>query len=513
MCIFVNMTQIHIFSLASPLHSEVIPSAAGDRFIKDIAALGKVEFVFHDDFSEWGTSPGREVLYIRTGGTEGLFLKTFFSSVIPSPPSVISSAPSVISSAPSVISSEVEKSSSFAPSVIPSPEGARESPRFTLLTSGESNSLAASMEILSFLRLRGIPGEIIHGTPADVAAVMTALNGEQISPRASLGRNDIPIAPAAVMPDPDRASTALPVFPVAGAARLLEGVRLGVVGRPSDWLISSDVDYAKAREKFGVEIIDVPMDELLAEIRAGGFSIPDAIRLNPLNVPRFGAPFAAGDFDKALEVYGALSRIVKKYGLQGLTLRCFDLLGTVGTTGCMALAILNAEGITATCEGDVPAMVTMAIAKRLAGTSGFQVNLSRIRDGRFLFAHCTVPLDIVKSYCYDRHFESGIGVAVHGEFAEGPVTLFKVGAGMDRFFVAEAFLESNPYDKNLCRTQVVLQPDMPAPAAVASSSATAAPSHAEPATANLAAYFLREPLGNHHVIIPGRHAAAIKRKM
>lgn len=464
MCIFVNMTQIHIFSLASPLHSEVIPSAAGDRFIKDIAALGKVEFVFHDDFSEWGTSPGREVLYIRTGGTEGLFLKTFFSSVIPSP------------------------------------EGARESQRFTLLTSGESNSLAASMEILSFLRLRGIPGEIIHGTPADVAAAM--LDPSSVMPD-----------PSSVMPDPDRASTALPVFPVAGAARLLEGVRLGVVGRPSDWLISSDVDYAKAREKFGVEIIDVPMDDLLAEIRAGGFSIPDAIRLNPLNAPRYGAPFAAGDFDKALEVYGALSRIVKKYGLQGLTLRCFDLLGTVGTTGCMALAILNAEGITATCEGDVPAMVTMAIAKRLAGTSGFQVNLSRIRDGRFLFAHCTVPLDIVKSYCYDRHFESGIGVAVHGEFAEGPVTLFKVGAGMDRFFVAEAFLESNPYDKNLCRTQVVLQPDMPAPAAVASSSATAAPSHAEPATANLAAYFLREPLGNHHVIIPGRHAAAIKRKM
>ena len=436
MCIFVNMTQIHIFSLASPLHSEVIPSAAGDRFIKDIAALGKVEFVFHDDFSEWGTSPGREVLYIRTGGTEGLFLKTFFSSAIPSP------------------------------------EGARESQRFTLLTSGESNSLAASMEILSFLRLRGIPGEILHGTPADVATALAALSKEQISPRASLGRNDIPVAP------------------VAGAARLLEGVRLGVVGRPSDWLISSDVDYAKAREKFGVEIIDVPMDELLAEIRAGGFSIPDAIRLNPLNAPRYGAPFAAGDFDKALEVYGALTRIVKKYCLQGLTLRCFDLLGTVGTTGCMALAILNAEGITATCEGDVPAMVTMAIAKRLAGTSGFQVNLSRIRDGRYLFAHCTVPLDIVKSYCYDRHFESGIGVAVHGEFAEGPVTLFKVGAGMDRFFVAEALLESNPYDKNLCRTQVVLK-----------------------ATANLAAYFLREPLGNHHVIIPGRHAAAIKRKM
>ena len=502
-CIFAfDMVQIHLYSLASPLHSEMMPSAAGDRFIKDIAALGKVEFVFHDDFSTWGkfssdgstASPSncREVLYIRTGGTEGLFLETFFKispraplgrndkGVIPDAPSVILDATSVIPDATSVISSEVEKSR-----------------RFTLLTSGESNSLAASMEILSFLRLRGIPGEIIHGTPADVAAALAALPESKISPRAPLGRNDksAVLSSSAVISSEVEKSLS-----VEGAERLLEGVRLGVVGRPSDWLISSDVDYAKARRQFGVEIVDVPMAELLEEIRRGGFSIPDAIRLNPLNVPLYGAPFAEGDFDKALEVYGALSRIVKKYDLQGLTLRCFDLLGTVGTTGCMALAILNAEGITATCEGDVPAMVTMAIAKKIAGTPGFQVNLSRIRDGRFLFAHCTVPLDIVKSYCYDRHFESGIGVAVHGEFAEGPVTIFKVGAGMDRFFVAGAMLEANPYDDNLCRTQVILRP-----------TDTSAPSAPSSGAAAITAYFLREPLGNHHVIIPGDWSSVLRK--
>ncbi len=470
-CIFVSdMVQIHLYSLASPLHSEMMPSAAGDRFIKDIAALGKVEFVFHDDFSTWGkfssdgstasSSNCREVLYIRTGGTEGLFLETFFK-ISPRAPLGRNDKGSVLSSSSAVISSEVEKSL-----------------RFTLLTSGESNSLAASMEILSFLRLRGIPGEIIHGAPVDVADALAAIPGSS----------------AVISSEVEKS------LPVEGAERLLEGVRLGVVGRPSDWLISSDVDYAKARRQFGVEIVDVPMAELLEEIRRGGFSIPDAIRLNPLNVPLYGAPFAEGDFDKALEIYGALSRIVKKYDLQGLTLRCFDLLGTVGTTGCMALAILNAEGITATCEGDVPAMVTMAIAKKIAGTPGFQVNLSRIRDGRFLFAHCTVPLDIVKSYCYDRHFESGIGVAVHGEFAEGPVTIFKVGAGMDRFFLAEAMLESNPYDNNLCRTQVILRP-----------TDTSAPSTPSSGAAAIAAYFLREPLGNHHVIIPGDWSSVLRK--
>ena len=498
------MTKIHLYSLASSLHSEVIPSPADDRFIKDILSSGGVEFIFHNDFSTWGTfSSNSKVLYIRTGGTEALFLQTFFQ-ISPRAPLGRNDKGAVLSSS-AVIPSEARESPS---SVISTERQRAEKSHFTLLTSGESNSLAASMEILSFLRLRGLSGEILHGTPAVVAARLAA---SQIPSRATLTRNDkggtvIPTATSPVMPTgpssviPSEAKESL-VLPVAHS-RILEGVRLGVVGRPSDWLISSDVDYAKARECFGVEIIDIPMDELLDEIRAGGFSIPDAIRLNPLNAPKYGVPFNAGDFDKALEIYGALSRIVRKYSLQGLTLRCFDLLGTVGSTGCMALAILNAEGITATCEGDVPAMVTMAIASRVAGTPGFQVNLSRIREEGFLFAHCTVPLNIVENYCYDRHFESGIGVAVHGEFSKGPVTLFKVGASMDRFFLAPATLVDNPYANNLCRTQVLLRPA--APAEPSSSHLAAA------GVAALADYFLREPLGNHHVILPGDWVSAIR---
>ena len=40
-----------------------------------------------------------------------------------------------------------------------------------ILTSGESNSLAASMEILSFLKQQGKRGEILHGSVEDVAAL------------------------------------------------------------------------------------------------------------------------------------------------------------------------------------------------------------------------------------------------------------------------------------------------------------------------------------------------------
>lgn len=140
-------------------------------------------------------------------------------------------------------------------------------------------------------------------------------------------------------------------------------------------------------------------------------------------------------------------------------LRCFDLLGSVGNTGCLALAMLNREGLTAGCEGDVPTM---------------------------LFAHCTIPLDMVRSYRYDTHFESGIGVAVKGEVEEGDVTVFKLSGDMKRAFVCEGRLEKNLCEKDLCRTQLLLSSD-----------------------AGLE-YFFSDPIGNHHVILKGHRASLIK---
>lgn len=44
-----------------------------------------------------------------------------------------------------------------------------------LLTSGENNSLAASMEILSYLRQKGVQAEILHGDLDDTAARLADL--------------------------------------------------------------------------------------------------------------------------------------------------------------------------------------------------------------------------------------------------------------------------------------------------------------------------------------------------
>ena len=68
-------------------------------------------------------------------------------------------------------------------------------------------------------------------------------------------------------------------------------------------------------------------------------------------------------------------------------------------------------------------------------------------------------LDMVRSYSFDSHFESGLGIAVKGEMPEGPVTIVKVSGDMSRTFCHGAELKANLSERSLCRTQIILRLD------------------------------------------------------
>ena len=371
--------DIAIYTLTSELHDEAAVGAVTQEFL---GSLGIDYTLKGNDYSDYG-SHTLSVIYVRTGGTEG-----FFKRLLPQ-----------------------LRQQSQAP--------------FYLLTSGKSNSLAASMEILSYLQQNYLQGEIIHGSADYIARRLQALQKVQ------------------------------------EAKRRLNGTRYGIIGEPSDWLISSVADPKAVKTKLGIELVEVPISELLEGIdKVTEGEMPDRI-------------------------YQALKAIVTKHHLQGFTLRCFDLLTAVHNTGCWALAKLNAEGIVAGCEGDVPAMLSMAITNALLGVSGLQANPSQINPetGEMLFAHCTIPLNMVERYELDTHFESGIGVGIRGFMKEGPVTVFKVSGDLKRSFMAEGELVRNQAKPDLCRTQQVIQ--------LTDNEQTA--------------YFLTHPIGNHHIITPGKN--------
>lgn len=358
--------MLTLYTLTSGLHSEAAGKPSEERFIREIEERLGVDFR-GEDLSGYGETLDN-VIYVRTGGTEGVFKSVFCND---------------------------------GHMQVPDNKPIR------LLTSGKSNSLAASMEILSFLNRNGYPGEIIHGSPAVIADRLR--HGFAAGNKCHVKAYDM--------------------------GRILDGMKVGVVGKPSDWLISSNVDYGTAKERLGVEIIDIDIKELVRRAENPDRKYLKGLNLNALNKPKFGRAITEADFGKALDIYCAMKSIVEEYGLGGVTLRCFDLLTALNNTGCMALAILNSQGVVATCEGDVPTLLSMCVALKKFGTPGFQANLSRIDGDKLLFAHCTVPLNIVSCYCYDTHFESGIGVAVHGIIPAGPAKILKISPDCTEMFL------------------------------------------------------------------------------
>lgn len=397
--------NIALYTLTSPLHDEAAVNAVSGAFISEIEDSLGIRFDFRgNDFSGYGESD-LDIIFVRTGGTEGLFKEIF-----------------------------------------PTLDG-----NILLLTSGKSNSLAASLEIMSYLNQQGRKGEILHGSVSYIS--------ERINVLAK----------------------------VSEAKKSLNGKNLGIIGEPSDWLISSNADKKAVKEKLGINLLDINIQELVEETGKVE-TYPQEVWAIRKELEEKASEAVRKYAEGALKIYVALKNIITKYNLSGLTLRCFDLLGSVGNTGCLALAMLNSEGIPSGCEGDVPALLTMTIGQALTGSCGFQANPSRIdpQTGELLLAHCTIPFNMVLSRSFNTHFESGIGVAVHGEMPVGDATIFKVSGDLGRSFCAEADLLSNQYENNLCRTQINL-------------------SLKENPQETCTEYFLKNPVGNHHIVFSGVH--------
>ncbi len=299
-----------------------------------------------------------------------------------------------------------------------------------LMVSEYSNSLPAALEILSFIRQRNGMAKIMQHAKDTIFPDVSETESLTRTPLEKVLKND-------------------------------KKVRLGVIGKPSDWLIASQVNYKEILEKTNSELVDIPFDELAS--------------LGEVDLGMKGAE----------DIYIRLKVIIDKYKLDGITLRCFDLFTTVKNTGCLAVSKLNDEGIPAGCESDIPVLLTLMACKRLTGEPGWMANPARITaEGKILLAKCTIALKMTEKHEFTNHFESGIGVAIHGEVAPGEYTLVKLSNDLKRLLAVNVTVTGCQYEQNLCRTQVWIQ-----------------------STPIVSQYLLTSPLSNHHILIKGHHAA------
>ncbi|MEG0648133.1 MAG: fucose isomerase, partial [Bacteroides sp.] len=235
-----------------------------------------VNFVDHKDLSQLGNDDFK-ILFIATGGVERMVIQHF--------------------------------------ELLPRPA--------IILADGIQNSLAAALEVSSWLRNKGMKSEILHGDLANIIQRIHIL------------------------------------YKNFQAQRTLSGLRIGVLGSPSPWLIASSVDYLLSKRRWGVEYIDLPLERIYEHYD----------KITDEEVGAACAAFASQalacreatpeDLLKAMRLYRAIRMLCEEEHLSAITLSCFKLIEQTGTTGCLALSLLNDEGLLAGCEGDLQSIFTL----------------------------------------------------------------------------------------------------------------------------------------------------------
>lgn len=261
------------------------------------------------------------------------------------------------------------------------------------------------------------------------------------------------------------------------ACHHLHGMKAGLIGFVSDWLVASDTSAARLAEVFGITLETIPWN-----------TFPDYINQEP--DPDLLLKFRGDNTEKlrdASRVLSLLRSVIKGHRLDAVTVECFNLARQRKVTACLALAQLQAEGMVAACEGDVTSMVGMMLAASVTGQVPWMANTTGIYNNVLFLSHCTVPLNLVTDIRLMSHYETDCSLAVKGRITSSDVTIFRLSGLLDKAFITEGTVSDLPDRKDACRTQVEIK----------------LPLHS-------LALMRENPLGNHIIMMPGKHADTLR---
>ena len=311
-----------------------------------------------------------------------------------------------------------------------------------LLSDGLHNSFAASFEIKSYLAQCGIASTLYNAPLDENPNFYTELEESLFG--------------SGAVPDTLTASEPLPKFPKS-VAKAFEKTRIGLIGGASDWLIASGIDREAVSKNHGVSFVDIPLRELEVAFEATPDGTPE-LRSVCARLERYLTDDRTVEqLHDAARMYFALKKVCTEKNINALTLKCFGLINSCRTTACLALSLLNDEGIVSGCEGDIPALWTMLYARYAFGEPAFMANpsSSNRKELTIDFAHCTIPLHMVHGYRLPSHFESQLSIGIAGSVPSGRYRIVKFfGPQLDQYYETLGDIIMNTNIPQRCRTQI-----------------------------------------------------------
>jgi L-fucose isomerase-like protein len=220
----------------------------------------------------------------------------------------------------------------------------------------------------------------------------------------------------------------------AAAVRRLSTSRIGLLGYASMGMYTGTIDHTQLRRQLGPEIDHLDQYEIVTRFD----NLPEDMPLASLPQTdgwQLGENVAKGDLNKSFRMLEAIRGLCQERAWDAFTVKCqYELSRTFGLAPCLALSILGDE-VVASCEGDVPLVVSQLLLHYLTGQPTSYGDLHNATSTHTLWGACGfAPL----SYAYgkplvNKHTALYEGLLNSSPYKTGLVTLARLGARKGHF--------------------------------------------------------------------------------
>jgi len=154
----------------------------------------------------------------------------------------------------------------------------------------------------------------------------------------------------------------------AGAKKALGSLRLLAVGEPPEGFLFGKSSEEELKENFGVTMLSVPAQELMARAREVSDERLPELRQEADAAMNGLDKLPAKNVDDFLKLYEAYRTYIEENQVGALSSRCWPNFFTeYGTPVCAVLGMLNDLGIAAACEADTIGALSMFLGMHLSG--------------------------------------------------------------------------------------------------------------------------------------------------
>jgi L-fucose isomerase-like protein len=236
-----------------------------------------------------------------------------------------------------------------------------------------------------------------------------------------------------------------------------------------EWEITSDFDLVKARLDIDLEV--VPQEEFRS--RYDGLSEKEDARACAVAEQLIGGADQTGrprpgddEVRKAARVYVTMRAIIGARGADAVTILCGPW--EHNPVPCVPLTLLQDDGIPAACQGDIDALLTMMLFKRVTHWISFMGG-AWSREGKLTVNHCVLsrkmagPDAPMQSYYLGDYHGRHNSPTIHTDLPVGtPVTIARLTRNLEKLLLARGtVIEALDPDRGCRNTLIIDVADLP----------------------------------------------------